>query len=108
MSQRRRKNYGVKRPKSQVSVATSVIGVVCILLYLLFISITMVGFEAGARAMAGMGVLAALICVIAFSRSIEPFRDTSYDTFTRWSGLLLPIAGFFVWIITYFVGIIFG
>ena len=95
MSQRRRKNYGVKRPKSQVSVATSV-------------SITMVGFEAGARAMAGMGVLAALICVIAFSRSIEPFRDTSYDTFTRWSGLLLPIAGFFVWIITYFVGIIFG
>ncbi len=108
MSQRRRKSYGVKRPKSQTSIVTTIIGAVSIGLYFLFLSLTMIGFAAGARAMSCIGVISAVVSVMAISRSIEPFRDVSFDTLTRWLGLLFPIAGFLIWIITYFVGIFLG
>lgn len=108
MSQRRRKNYGVKRPKSQVSIVTMIIGAVTIGLYLLFLSLTMIGFSAGARAMSCIGVISAGVSVLALSRSIEPFRDVSFDSLTRWLGILLPSAGFLIWIITYFIGIFLG
>ena len=108
MSSRRRRNYGVKRPTSQVSVVTSVIGGVAVFLHVVFLSLSIAGLGGGSKAMAGIGVISAVVCVVALIKSIEPFRDTSYDTLTRWTGLLFPVAGFAAWTITYFIGIIFG
>ena len=108
MSQRRRKNYGVKQPKSQTSMVTMVIGAVCIALYILFLSVTMVGFTAAARVMSCIGVISAGVCVIALMKSIEPLRDISFDTFTRWMGMVLPLVGLVIWTVTYFVGIFLG
>ena len=108
MSQRRRKNYGVKRPKSQISIATAIVGAVCIGIYLLFLCAMVLGAFFASKAMAGLGVIAAFVCIVSMIKSIEPFRDTSYDTANRVMGLVLPLLGFVLWTLTYFIGIIIG
>ncbi len=107
MSPRRRRSY-VKRPTSQVSVVTSIIGGVAVFFYLVFLSLSFAGFGSASKAMAGIGVILAVVCFVSLIKSIEPFRDASYDTLSRWTGLLLPLAGFATWTITYFIGILLG
>ena len=107
MSQRRRRNY-VKRPNSQVAIATAIIGGVCLLLFFSFISLTVLGQGFASKWMAGLGVISAFVCLFAFIKSLEPFRDVAFDTLNRWIGMLLPFLGFAAWTVTYFVGIILG
>lgn len=108
MNQRHRRSYAAKRPVSRISIVTSVIGAVCLFIFLLFFVSAQAGFSIVSKALAGIGVISAVLCLVAGMKGTEPFRDTSYDTASRWTGILLPFGGFIIWIVTYFIGIIFG
>lgn len=108
MSQRRRRSYTAKRPASRVSIITTVVGAVGLFIYLVFFLSAQAGFSIASKALAGIGVIIAVVCLVAGVKGIDPFRDTAYDTLSRWAGIILPFAGFVAWIITYFIGIIFG
>ncbi len=108
MSQRRRRSYTAKRPASRVSIATTVVGAVCLFIFLVFFLSAQAGFSIASKALAGIGVISAALCLVSGVKGIEPFRDTSYDILSRWAGIIVPFAGFAAWIITYFIGIIFG
>ena len=105
---RRRKRYEAKRPKSQVAVVTASIGGAIIVVWVILISLTVSGDNNAAKWMAGTGVISMLLSAVCFGKSIEPFRDKSFDGLNRWSGMLLPLAALLLWVWIYFAGIIFG
>ena len=108
MSKRRRRRAEAKRPKSQLSLTTAAVGGVILLIYIALLAMTIGGSSQSAKWMAGIGVIAMISSAVALGKSIAPFRDQSFDTVTRWMGMILPLVALLAWLWTYFAGVIWG
>ena len=105
---RRRRTLEPKRPKSMIARVTAVIGIVTLVLFGLMLFF--IGYEnmEATKWMGSIGVIAMVASAISFSLGVKVFRDKSFDTVNRWTGMLLPVVGMTAWMVIYFAGILKG
>ena len=107
MDRRRRRRYGEsRRPNSVRSMVVAGVSAVSILIYIVFLLISVGSKGDTPNVLGGLAMLDMLIAFVCLFLGIKDFRDDSYNTTTRMIGLVLSILATLAWLVLYVAGML--